>query len=435
MGISAVIGDDMTGCMDAGIQLVKKGYRVSVAVNNDDIKFLAEESDVIIADTESRNTTPEKAIKKVHDYAKSIDDAGYKMIYKKVDSTLRGNIGSELEALLMDHIVDLIVFAPALPYNGRTTRNGVHYVNSLVLTDSDIAKDPFSPIQSSYIPDIINCSTEIKTTVINLDEVRQDAGGLAAKIDDCYCKGFRIVVVDAESEEDLGNIAVAVKNCNVNALACGSAGLFGYMMEKKIKELACTNATQNHNRGPVLVISGSPAEATKLQMKNLCKSGIKVVKFDAMRYSQKNSDWREEIDKIKKEVIKVLSCGYDIAIDGAGEGKVQIYERYKNHPDMLNDMSKIIQDTLFEIFEYVSANVKLGGAVVVGGDTVYNICNKLKVKGLKINGEVEPLIPCGISIGGQIDGMHLVTKAGGFGSQDVLLRSIKYLKREVYYEK
>jgi uncharacterized protein YgbK (DUF1537 family) len=162
-------------------------------------------------------------------------------------------------------------------------------------------------------------------------------------------------------------------------------------------------------------------------MENLRKNGIRVIKFDAMKYSQKNSDWQHELDKIKQEAIEALNCGYDIAIDAAGEGKAQIYEKNKNRPDILNDISKIIQDTLSEIFEYISTNVKLGGAVVVGGDTVYNICKKLKVKGLKINGEVEPLIPCGIAVSGEIDGMHLVTKAGGFGSQEVLFKSIKYL--------
>ena len=425
----------MTGCMDAGLQLVKKGYRVSVAVSSKDIGFLASKSDVVVVDTESRNSTPEEAQNKVRDLVRNMDAVGYSLIYKKVDSTLRGNIGSELEALIQDHRYDLIVFAPALPYGGRTTRDGIHYVNSLELTQSDIAKDPFSPVNSSYIPHIINYQTDFKVAAISLSEVRQDACGLTASFDDFVRKGFKLAVTDAETEEDLVNISAALKNCKSKVLACGSAGLFRYMLEEKNGGLVQSDELQFNYKspeGPVLIVSGSPAEAAKRQLENLRKKGVRVLRLDMENRRRQNSGWLHEVENIKKEAVKTLLCGDDIAIDGAGEGKAQIYEAYKSSPESLRKMSRVIQDTISEIFECVSLEARIGGAVIAGGDTVFNICERLSVRGLVISGEIEPLIPCGYAAGGRIDGMPLVTKAGGFGSPDAILKSIRYLKGDKY---
>jgi D-threonate/D-erythronate kinase len=94
-----------------------------------------------------------------------------------------------------------------------------------------------------------------------------------------------------------------------------------------------------------------------------------------------------------------------------------------------------IQHILTEIFNYLNKEINLGGIIIVGGDTVFNICSRLHVKGFKIYGEVVPFIPCGFAIGGILDGMPVITKAGGFGTVDTILRSIKYLKEETYCER
>ncbi len=433
MGISAIIGDDMTGCMDAGVQLTKKGYCVNVAVNIDNYELLTQAGDVVIVDTESRNIKAEDAYRKVKYCIRSIYESGYRLIYKKVDSTLRGNIGSELMAVLQSDKIDLAVFVAALPYNKRTTRDGIHYLDSKKLTENDIAKDPFSPLQSAYIPEIIGEQVSIKTTVVNLYEVRRGINNLALKLEASYKEGYRIAVVDAEAEEDLIIIADALKRCEISVLACGSAGLLSYILDEKSGGWEWTKETFTRKDGPILVLSGSPAEATKLQIKTAANYGVKVLKLDITKCAKQDSGHQNEFAKIKKEALWFLSRGEDIVIDGAGAGKTQIYEEYKNDIDTMRNVSQIIQSTLSEIFDSLNHEVNLGGAVIVGGDTAFNICNRLSVRGLKIIGEVEPFVPCGKAIGGKLHEMNIITKAGGFGSDDVILKSIKHLKGEGYH--
>ena len=101
-----------------------------------DIQKLPEwesQSDVIIMSTESRNVPMEKAYSQVLEALEGFRQQDCRLIYKKIDSTLRGNIGAELSAVLKSGQADCVIVAPALPFNGRTTVNGVHYVYGLSL--------------------------------------------------------------------------------------------------------------------------------------------------------------------------------------------------------------------------------------------------------------------------------------------------------------
>lgn len=40
--------------------------------------------------------------------------------------------------------------------------------------------------------------------------------------------------------------------------------------------------------------------------------------------------------------------------------------------------------------------------------------------------EIEPYVPAGILMGGKLDGIPVVTKAGGFGSENILISAMKF---------
>ena len=66
-------------------------------------------SEVIVFNTDSRWLTPEEAYEKVSFAAHLLHRIDARFFYKKIDSTLRGNIGSEIDAFM-----DVICFAGAL---------------------------------------------------------------------------------------------------------------------------------------------------------------------------------------------------------------------------------------------------------------------------------------------------------------------------------
>ena len=119
-----VFADDFTGAVDTGVQFSKQG--ISTLVTLDRSLDIAESTaEVLIVDVESRHVSPQEAYQRVYSLVKKAQQMGVRNFYKKTDSTLRGNIGSELSALLDASGEDVLVFVPAFPKLQRTTHNGI----------------------------------------------------------------------------------------------------------------------------------------------------------------------------------------------------------------------------------------------------------------------------------------------------------------------
>ena len=93
------------------------------------------------------------------------------MLYKTVDSTLRGYIAEELEACFAASGRKSLVFAPAFPQAGRTTIGGIQLVDGIPVSESAYGHDPVHPARHSALADLVpNC---IKNVTL-LDAVTQE---------------------------------------------------------------------------------------------------------------------------------------------------------------------------------------------------------------------------------------------------------------------
>jgi len=72
---------------------------------------------------------------------------------------------------------------------------------------------------------------------------------------------------------------------------------------------------------------------------------------------------------------------------------------------------------------------KFAGLFLSGGDIAVEVCRRLAASAIRVHGEVEPGVPAAELVGGQGQGMRVVTKAGGFGTEEALIESILYLER------
>ncbi len=100
-----LIADDLTGGADAGAQFAKRGLRTLLISLLDDVKVDFSKhthQDVLVINTDSRGLSPEKAFLKVSNLLKRFDQKLFPIIYKKIDSTLRGNVGYEIDAILKE---------------------------------------------------------------------------------------------------------------------------------------------------------------------------------------------------------------------------------------------------------------------------------------------------------------------------------------------
>lgn len=437
-----ILADDLTGSMDTGVQLLKKWKQVGVVLDESGINRYTADFDALVADSETRNENADPAYSIIRGMAGSLSSKGLELVYKKVDSTLRGNMGKELEALCDAGVFELAVFAPALPWNGRTTLNGIHFVDGKPLEESDLARDPFSSVSTSCIADILRKQTDVKTTTVELDTVRRGCRDLAKKLMGLRDAGFRIAIIDAVNEQDLRNIAGALESTNgLKLLPCGSAGLFTMMNSvdrassmPPSANLSVHSVDSPESEGesrpefrkkdvPLVVLSGSPAEMSRKQLEYAKGKGLEILKPDSGALFSGEDSFEKEWERVADLAVGNLKNGTDVAIDGAGPGKGELALAYAGAPEMLRRDGRLIREALALIARRIAETASVSGMMIFGGDTAFHICRSLGAGAIRILGEVEPLVPFGVLTGGCLHGVPVITKAGGFGTEDVVCRT------------
>jgi D-threonate/D-erythronate kinase len=156
-----IIADDLTGAADTGIQFAKQNFYTillpfgleNALFHSHDVISQAEttgsiedphylrETHVIAISTNSRGMQAEQAYDTVRNATEHLKGLHSQIIYKKIDSTLRGNLGIEIEAVLDITGNDLAILAPTFPAYNRTTIGGALTSNILdTFVNPDVRK-------------------------------------------------------------------------------------------------------------------------------------------------------------------------------------------------------------------------------------------------------------------------------------------------------
>ena len=160
-----ILADDLTSAADGAAPFVAQGHRAVIgrlAVPSDD-------HSVVATDSESRSMLPSDASAHVARLAAQL--ASRTILYKTVDSTLRGHVRIELEAAFQASGRRTLVFAPAFPAAGRTTVRGVQLVDGVPVTESVYGRDPVHPARHSRLADLVPSGIG---SVIILDAATQE---------------------------------------------------------------------------------------------------------------------------------------------------------------------------------------------------------------------------------------------------------------------
>ena len=121
-----LIADDLTGALDASVAFAARGLSVLCASTPDATgRAIDLAPDVLAVSTNSRDLSEDDAVarlKAVVERARSVPNWDEVVLFKKVDSRLKGHIAAEM-ALLADYRRDALV-CPAIPRLGRFVRDG-----------------------------------------------------------------------------------------------------------------------------------------------------------------------------------------------------------------------------------------------------------------------------------------------------------------------
>src|ERR1019366_4651441 len=110
-----LIADDLTGACDAAVHFARRGYRTNVRLESH-----VEEAAVLAISTESRDLAAPDLRQVMDDLAQRLPVTQARILFKKIDSTLRGNVGAEIAAAVTAFGCEAAVITPAFPAQGRT---------------------------------------------------------------------------------------------------------------------------------------------------------------------------------------------------------------------------------------------------------------------------------------------------------------------------
>jgi uncharacterized protein YgbK (DUF1537 family) len=175
-----IVADDLTGALDTGVCFASMGISTCVRLPGySDHQDKSDDYCVEVAIAESRHMEPQDAYHAVYDVVQKAVDAGYRYIYKKTDSAMRGNIGAELAATLDAVKGKTLHFIPAFPKMNRITKGSVLFIDrDTPVAQSVFAGDPFNPVKHSSILQIIAEQTGINAYTAD-DESDQYPDGIA----------------------------------------------------------------------------------------------------------------------------------------------------------------------------------------------------------------------------------------------------------------
>ena len=423
-----IVADDLTGANDTALQYFKKGCTTKVII--DCLQDLSDTESVSIwaISTESRNTSKEEAVNRVLIVTEKLKESlGIDNFYKKIDSTLRGNVGVEIIAMLEATKKDAAIIAPAYIEEGRITVGGYQLLNGVPIERTQCALDPKAPIYESYIPDILkkdlNSKFENLIDVVGLKTVTKGAGPITLKINELKQKGKKLIVVDAASCVDLEQIALAINKSGHDLLPCGSAGLanaFNKIIdnEEEIKHI------KHIPNLPRVIVSGSATQLSANQIKKLKEEKKELFSVDLTVKDVVCEPKQELIDLI----VQKLSEGIDVVVHSSDINKEILDDEtcsvLIDEGIAKSEFSSKITDFLSNLVYEVNLKSKFI-LIMIGGETSYKCARKMKSAYLEVLDVILPAIPLCMDMHGKI----IVTKSGNFGDLNTLIEILNYFDR------
>ena len=371
----------MTGALEVGAKFAANGV-CSIVLSGSSSLPDVERSLVgaWVLNTETRHVAAAEAAQRVFSIAQAGLQQGFNYIYKKTDSTLRGNIGAELGALVGAASGAPVLYVPAYPRMGRTVRDGCLYVDGVPVGATTFGKDPLNPVAESHIPTLLAGQCEVEVRVCA-------AAGLLEN------QQWGITVYDGESDADLEAAAKAFISSTAFRLAAGPSGFATHLSRWMNLPRSAPSALPKARRG--LVVNGSLHVLSLRQLEQAKRDGFRSINSRSIPPTLAEEGW--------------------IILEHVGDTAHASVEFGMG-------LARVVCDCL--------ARSPVDAVVIFGGDTAHAIVKALGNPSVHPIGEVMEGIPISRieakdinpNVGHGDRGLIIVTKAGGFGPIDVLAR-------------
>jgi D-threonate/D-erythronate kinase len=383
-----ILADDLTGAADCAARCRHAGLPTTIALR---APSGALPHGACALSSDSRWLAPEGAARRVYDLIAGLPGAQHAHWYKKIDSTLRGNIGAELDAMLDALGRTVALICPAFPAQGRGLRDG-----------RLVAPPPAEPID---FPALLTAQSRRRVAAVGLTDVRSGAAALAHRFAEAS-QAAQLLVVDALTEGDLDAILEAAELALPGALLSGSAGLVGALARRRA-ESAAPPVEHASPGGPALIVVGSGSAMAQRQIAHMRQHESTAV-IEVRRGIQLNALTLNALTQFSTEhdVLLHLPPPPDhAALDGPPA----------------RELAARLADAALEVI----GQLQPGLLILAGGDTAGAILDRLEIAHLGIVREVAPGMPLTRGKTARGDELYILLKAGNHGDEATLVELLR----------
>lgn len=391
-----ILADDLTGAADCAARCRQAGLDAAIFV---DAPQTVLPTGAIAFTTDSRYLSPKEAAQRVDTLLPAIvqqlDLTQSCIWYKKIDSTLRGNLGAELDAMLAlttpARQTPCALVCPAFPAQRRGLEDGfLVYAHTLPRT--------------LHLPTLLAQQSQRNVAYLPLTTVRAGPGPLAQALTVAREGGAELLVVDAMSEEDLETLLTAHTEAAPSALLCGSAGLIGALAKRSSHNREDTSPTSAKLQNPILVVVGSGSVMAHRQLEFLAQMGAAhLVEI-------------QPVTELEKITPPPTHSGQDwvLHLPKPAAGSILEGPAARIHVTRLGDA------TLYLLNQLATTSL-----LVVGGDTAIHLLNRLGVNRLQVQAELLPGIPLTTAKDATGRTWSIILKAGNHGDEQTLAQLLR----------
>ncbi|PRY66205.1 uncharacterized protein YgbK (DUF1537 family) [Vreelandella songnenensis] len=396
-----ILADDLSGAADCAVSYAAKGLSTTVELTAQS----RADSHIAVFDTDSRHLPPVEAANLCLETWRLNGSSDLKL-YKKIDSTLRGNWAEEVAALIPE--AGMAIVAPAMPAMKRVTRQARQYIDQTPVEESEVWRNEqlagradivvmlaHQGVKSAHLPLATLRKSSIETLTRWFAEQRENT--------------LRAVVCDAETDEDLKRIASATQSIE-GAFWVGSAGLSQALSHYAGSDSSSAVPVRTEVNGPVLVVVGSMSPISHRQIDYLTQQagealGVFRVDIHALLNASTAPDTllnaQAALERGEDVLVTLDQQTPDASINGYALSRRLAY--------------------------YLGPQLGgLGGLIATGGETAKALLSAGGIERLSLTDELEP----GVVLSLDDHGLPVVTKAGGFGKDSSLYQAWRYLAHQ-----
>ncbi len=424
-----MISDDFTGANATGVNLIQLGLTAKTVVNNGELP--SDQGNVAVCvDTDSRYVTPDDSRKIIDQTLQKLEGWGADVICKRIDSTLRGNIGYELEALLKARNYEpTVVMMPSYPSSNRKVLGGYLIVGDQLLIETDVAKDPLKPITSSHVQTIIQDQVDLKVLTIEMDVILKGVDAVTETLKSHVANQANIIVCDALTDQHIEIVAEAMEKRKHWFIPADPGPLTKHYIKQKMLH-SSESSNENHR---IVATIGSATKISESQVEHLAQqSDVEVIYVQPEKLASFTSSWQYEVDRatesisnllIENKIIVVTTNHPDFnLVDLKAKGQEENVGSDKLAKQLSNGLATITKNV-------IDKNSYDFNCFFSGGDITASFCEVTNSKGIKLIDEVIPLVAHGELFGNpNYEKINVITKGGMVGEPHSIDVCIRYLE-------